>query len=656
MKSKKMNLKEMGIELYQDLHIFFRIIREYVFPYFPLVALSIVFSILVAACFGGSIGFLKPIMDNLFEVDGYQKIVHHEYLEAYAPSVSKWVDSVCNAPTQAEQGRNLFTLLLVSVILILILEYFFKFWEEYLIGKVVEHVSCDLSRDLYAHLQKMDIGYINSTGVTRFLSSFTNDILYVNKGIKTLFGKIIGEPLKAIFTIALAFWLNFWMAMIAFTVVPFIFIFIYFVSRRVKKHTKSYLKRRGNLVSLTSDTLYGSRVVQVFCMEEVELKRFQYENEKTYQSNVKILFYDALSTPLIVISTSLVGGIAVWYVGLEVLNKQISAGSFFAFYAAMGALSDPVRKLSNVFTRIQGAIVASRNIFDILDTPSKIQDPPHPLPLSSFSESIEFKNVSFSYGSSEQSVQVLKNINLKVLKGEKVALVGRSGAGKSTFVNLIPRFYDCLTGAITIDGINIKEVKLKDLRRLIGIVTQETLLFNSTIYENIQYGSTNASRETVIEASKKANVHEFVIETEKQYDTMIGEQGIQLSGGQRQRLSITRAILKDPQILILDEAASSLDTINEQKIIEALDQFMVNRTTFVIAHRLSTVVNADKIVVLKEGQIVGVGTHSELLQNNSDYQELYQKQFSALSDTKETSKIQENVVAQKISESEMEKE
>lgn len=636
MKPKKLDFKMMWAELRQDFHIFFRIIRHYVFPYFHLVALSIFFSLLVAACFGGSIGFLKPIMDNLFEPDGYQKIVFNEHLLHYAPSVSNWIHQLCDAPTRAEQGRNLFTLLLLIVILILIFEYIFKFWEEYLIGMVVERVSCDLSRDLYAHLQKMDIGYLNSTGVTRFLSSFTNDILYVNKGIKTLFGKIIGEPLKALFTVALAFWLNFWMALIAFTVVPFIFVFIYVISRRVKKHTKSYLKRRGNLVSLTSDTLYGSRVVQVFCMEEAELKRFQYENEKTYQSNVKILFYDALSTPLIVISTSLVGGIAVWYVGLEVLNEEISAGSFFAFYAAMGALSDPVRKLSNVFTRIQGAIVASRNIFDILDTPSKIQDPPQPIPLPNFTDSIEFKDVCFSYTTSDQAPQVLKNINLKVRKGEKIALVGRSGAGKSTLVNLLPRFYDCLSGTILIDGINIKDVKLKELRRLIGIVTQETLLFNSTIYENIQYGSPQASREMVIEAAKKANVHEFVIETEKQYETLIGEQGIQLSGGQRQRLSISRAILKDPQILILDEAASSLDTINEQKILEALDQFMVNRTTFVIAHRLSTVLNADKIVVMKEGQIVGIGTHSELLQNSPDYQELYQKQFSTRNETKKT--------------------
>lgn len=633
-KPKKHHWKKTVLEMKQDFRLFLRIIRSYVVPHFYLVIGSICFSLLVALCFGGSIGFLQPILDNLFEANGFEKIVENPYILEYAPFVAQFITYMCPGETAGERKAQLFTLLLGGVIFIIVLQYIFKFWEEYLIGIVVERVSRDLTRDLYIHLQSMDIGYINTTGVTKFLSSFTNDVIYVNRGIKTLFGKMVGEPLKIVITVALAFYLNFFMALMAFTVVPFVFFFIYLISRRVKKHTKSYLKRRGNLVSLISDTLYGTRVVQVFCMEEAEQKRFNLENEKTYQSNIKILFYDALSSPIIVISTSIVGGLAVWFVGQEVIQGKITAGSFFAFYGALGALSDPIRKLSNIFTRIQGAIVASKNVFDILDTPTKIKDCENPVLLDDFKETLEFRDVSFSYQEDPKHC-VLKNIQLTVKKGEKIAFVGQSGAGKSTMVNLIPRFYDCIRGEITIDGINIKKIKLKNLRKLIGIVTQETLLFNSTIFENIRYGSPEATKEDIINASKKANVHEFVMETEKQYETFIGEQGIQLSGGQRQRLSISRAILKDPQILILDEAASSLDTINEQKILEALEKFMENRTTFVIAHRLSTIVTADKIVVLKDGEIAGVGTHQELLKQNQTYKELYQKQFASAEEAEE---------------------
>jgi subfamily B ATP-binding cassette protein MsbA len=624
-------------DLQQDFNILLRIVRTYVFPYLPLVLFSIFFSILVASCFTGSVSASKPICDTLFEPQGFEKLCNDENLNYYAPWIAHWLKNTYGHLPETEQTLEVFKLFLSLTILILILQYLFRFVEEYSIGLVVERISRDISNDLYQHFQKMDIGFLNEMGVSKVLSAFTNDVTYVNRGIKTLFGKVIQEPLKIIFMVILAFSINFWMAFVAFTVVPFIFIGIYFISRRVKKHTKSYLKRRGNLVSLISDTLYGARIVQVFGMEEEELRRFSYENEKTYQSNVKILFYDVLSTPLIVVSGSIVAGIAIYFAAKQVISGEMSRGSFFTFYIALGALSDPIRKLSNVFNRIQGAVVASRNVFDILDTPPQIQDDPQPvsLPASQFQQQIEFRSVSFAYGKDakegkegKEKNRVLKNLNFTVHKGEIVAIVGQSGAGKSTLVNLIPRFYDCLEGDIFLDGIPLRKIKLKSLRQLLGIVTQETLLFNTSIQENIAYGSPGASLEAIQNAAKKANVHQFVLETKNQYQTLIGEQGIQLSGGQRQRLSIARAILKDPQILILDEAASSLDSVNEQQILAALEEFMVDRTTFVIAHRLSTIVNADKILVLQEGEIVGYGTHQELLQHNPHYQALYQYQFA----------------------------
>ena len=361
-------------------------------------------------------------------------------------------------------------------------------------------------------------------------------------------------------------------------------------------------------------------------MEEYEKKRFSNENMKYFRYLMKSISVKALSSPLM----EFFGGIGVvfiiWYGGYSVIQGKATPGNFFSFLAALLLLYEPVKRLSRINNIVQQGLAAAQRVYDILDTPVDIADKTDAIELPSMRDKLELRCVQFSY----ENEQVLKDISLQVAAGEIIAIVGVSGAGKSTLVDLIPRFYEVTEGAIRIDEIDIRDVSVASLRGQIGIVTQQTILFNDTVRNNIAYGDIRKNDEEIIAATKAANAHDFVVKMEQGYDTIIGEQGVRLSGGERQRLCIARALLKNAPILILDEATSSLDSEAELEVQKALENLMAGRTTLVIAHRLSTIQNADRIVVLADGRIVEVGQHEELLRANGEYHRLYKLQFAHL--------------------------
>ncbi|MGD8504937.1 MAG: ATP-binding cassette domain-containing protein, partial [Syntrophobacterales bacterium] len=380
----------------------------------------------------------------------------------------------------------------------------------------------------------------------------------------------------------------------------------------------------GDISVILHETISGTRIVKAFGMEEYEKKRFAEENIKYFNYLMKSVVVRSLSSPVM----EFLGGVGIvfiiWYGGYNVIRGVSTPGNFFSFLAALLMLYDPVKRLSNINNVLQQGMAAAQRVYDILDTTPEIKDKPDAIHLPRLRHGLEFRRVQFHY----QNKTVLKDINLKVAAGEIVAIVGVSGAGKTTLVNLIPRFYEVTDGAILIDGVDIRDATVSSLRSQIGVVTQQTILFNDTVRNNIAYGDMDKKEEEIIAAAKAANAHDFVMETDQGFDAHIGEQGVRLSGGERQRLCIARALLKNAPILILDEATSSLDSEAEIEVQKALDNLMQGRTTLVIAHRLSTIQNADRIVVLADGRIVEEGRHKELLKINGEYCRLYELQFA----------------------------
>ena len=492
-----------------------------------------------------------------------------------------------------------------------------------LMNFIGQRVVADLRAALYRKIQTQSLAFFTKNPTGLLMSRITNDVGFIQGAVSEAVTSLLKDSFTLICLVFVIFYRDWQLAIIAMLVFPLAVYPIAKFGQRMRQIASRTQVTLGSLTTLLQETISGTRIVKAFNMEEYENRRFAGENERLFRLNLKAVSINAVSSPFM----EFLGGIGIssiiFYGGYQVIQGQSTPGTFFSFLTALIMLYEPVKRLTNVNNTIQQGIAGAERVFGIIDLVPEIRNHPDARPLPRISREIEIRAVDFHY----EETPVLKQINLTIRAGEVVAFVGMSGGGKTTLVNLIPRFYDVMKGAIFIDGHDIRTVTVESLRGQIAIVTQQTILFNDTVRNNIAYGDIAKTEEEIIAAAKAANAHAFIMKMPKGYDTLIGEQGAKLSGGERQRISIARALLKDAPILILDEATSSLDSEAEIEVQDALENLMKGRTTLIIAHRLSTIRNASRIIVLVNGKIREEGTHEYLLSCQGEYCRLYQMQF-----------------------------
>lgn len=506
-----------------------------------------------------------------------------------------------------------------------------SYLQNYLMRYIGQAIIRDIRLDLYAHLQGLSLDFFQKNSTGRLMSKITNDTTQMLFSITYVPIQIICNGLTLLFLTATIFYLHWKFALITLLLLPLASIPVAILGKKMLRAGRTIQARMADLFTTLQEGITGNIISKIFCKEEQEIERFKKDNESYYSNSMRWVRADALGTPIMEFLGSLAIMFLLWYGGKDVIDGVWSTGSFFAFLGASIAAYKPVKDFTGVNSLIQQGVACAERIFELLDEkPTVIQKKDAKI-LPAFKREIVYENVSFSYGS---GAKILEKINLKIRKGEILAIVGSSGSGKTTLTLLLPRLFDPQEGAILIDSEDLRNVTLKSIRQQIGIVTQETILFNETVKYNIAYGGleNNASREKIKqerieEAARIANAHEFISELPDQYETLVGEKGIRLSGGQRQRIAIARAVLKNPPILILDEATSSLDTESERLVQEAIERLMENRTVLVVAHRLSTIRKADRIIVLEDGKITEEGNHEKLMEMSGSYKKLYELQI-----------------------------
>ena len=535
--------------------------------------------------------------------------------------------------TKAQAGwvlfPNVYTVYLLPLLLIGVyfLRGIFRFAQNFLVGTIGQKLVMRLRNDIYENLQNLSISYFerHSSGQSgQLIARITNDIDAIHFLFSAGIMDIVLEPMVVLLGLMWGFYMNWKLTLMFFLVFPFVAWPVNRLSKKLRVVNREVLDKVADITGVLEETLSAIKVVKAFGMEEYEIERFKRETHQSYKAAIRSLRLGNFFSPIIDFLITIAIAIFLTYGGSLIINNRLSPGEFLTFIFLMSFMGSPIRRISSLFSQLPKAMAAADRVFELIDQKSEVTEIENPVILPTVEGSVVFDHVTFGY---EQDTPVLHDINLNVAPGEVIALVGPSGAGKTTMVNLVARFYDPISGRVLIDGHDLRELKLDELRRHMGIVPQETMLFRGTIAENIAYGRIGASREEIIEAAKAANAHEFIIKAPEGYETTVGARGMALSGGQRQRIAIARALLRDPKILILDEATSALDTQSEVLVQEALQRLMKGRTCFVIAHRLSTIRNANRIVVMDAGRIVEVGTHEELLKNNGLYAMLYRTQF-----------------------------
>lgn len=511
-----------------------------------------------------------------------------------------------------------------GIIIVFLLRGIFFYGQTYLMAYVGQRVIIDIREALYRHLQRLSLSYFESRRTGAIMSYITNDVAALQTALIESVIELVTEGVILIGSMIAMFSIHWRLSLLTLITLPLVFQAINIFGKKLRHAGAVMQERAADITSVLQETVLAVRVIKSFVREDYEIERFNRENYHNFRAQMKTSQLMATLTPIIEFLAAIGVTVIIWYGGREVISGHLTSGALIAFLIYVVNLSNPIKRLSRVYGNIQRAMAAAQRVFAVLDTEPEIQDQPGASELPPIEGKVAFNNVSFEYKPGEPA---LIDVSLEARPGQVVAIVGPSGAGKTTVANLIPRFYEPSAGTITIDGININTVTLNSLRRQIGIVPQETMLFNGSVYENILYGDLDADREAVIAAAKAANAHDFISQMPDGYDTHIGERGTKLSGGQRQRIAIARAILKNPRVLILDEATSALDTESESLVQEALDKLMVGRTSFVIAHRLSTVQRADIILVMEKGRIVERGSHAALVTAGGLYSKLYQVQF-----------------------------
>jgi ATP-binding cassette subfamily B protein/subfamily B ATP-binding cassette protein MsbA len=530
---------------------------------------------------------------------------------------------------------------LVAVVVAVAVKGIFEFGQESLVGRVVNSSLYDLRNRLYRKVVQLDVNNFSEDGTHELMARFTNDMEVLGLGTKTLFGKVVAEPLKAIACVVIACWFSWQLTLMFLILVPAAFLILNKVGRLMKRATRRLLERMSFIYKILQETFLGIRVVKAFTMEPYERRRFRSTTRDYYRKAMWVVNLDAMTSPIMdvlgmaAISLALLAGAYLvlgenhtHLFGLRMTSEPLTHEGLLQLYALLASIVDPVRKLSSVYTRIQSGAAAADRVFALVDRVPRVHPNSTAPRLPRHSADIEFRDVCFSY---DPGRPILTNIQLKVAHGETIAVVGRNGCGKTTLVGLLARFFDPDHGSVLVDGHELRSVNLRSLRRQIGLVTQETTLFDDTIYANIAYGNRGAPPQCVEEAARKAYAHDFIMKLPQGYQTRIGEAGSKLSGGQKQRLALARAILRDPQIFILDEFTSQSDVESEALIHKALREFIRNRTTFVITHRLNTLEIANRIVVLEHGRIAAVGAHGELVRSCPEYARLYEAYSKRLS-------------------------
>ena len=515
-------------------------------------------------------------------------------------------------------------LIAAGILVVMFTRGVFYYGQSYLVSYVGQRVIIDVRSVLFRKFQRMPLSYYDKQQTGTVMSYITNDVAVMQSAIVDNLIELVTEGSILIGSLGMMIYLDWKLSLLTLMTIPLVGFAMKIFGRKLKRSSTVIQERVAEITSLLQESISAIRVVKSFVRESYEIKRFEEQNWRNFQAAMKNVKLSSLLTPTVEFLAAIAVTFIVWFGGYEVVNEVITAGELVAFLTYAVNLANPVKRLSRVYAAIQKAMAAAERVFDIMDLDEKITDVPGAKPLPPIKGKVEFKDITFSY---KEGQPALQHISLKAEPGQMIALVGPSGSGKSTIANLIPRFYDVDSGVITIDDHDIRQVTADSLREQIGLVPQETMLFSTSVMENIRYGRLEATDEEVIEAAKAANAEEFIKELPEGYDTKLGERGLNLSGGQRQRLAIARAILKNPRVLILDEATSALDTESEKIVQDALDNLMVGRTSFVIAHRLSTIFNADQIFVVENGHLREHGTHEELLAAGGLYSNLYNIQF-----------------------------
>lgn len=512
----------------------------------------------------------------------------------------------------------------VTIVIVFFIRGICFYAQTYLMSYVGQKVIIDIREAVYRKLQFLSLGYFEKRQTGTIMSYVTNDVGALQGSIIESATDFVTEMSILIGSLALMFNLHWKLSLLTLITMPLVAKAMDLFGKKLKRTSGIMQERAADITAVLQETISSVRVIKSFVREEYEIARFVKENYANFRAQMKNAQVMATLTPVIELIAAIGVTFLIWYGGFEVINGNLTAGALIAFLVYATNLANPIKRLSRIYGNIQKAMAAAERVFSVLDEKTDIVEKDNATELKAVIGKVDFKAVTFKYNENEV---ILKDINLEVKAGQMVAIVGPSGAGKTTIVNLLPRFYDPVAGNIYIDDVNIADVTLASLREKIGIVPQETVLFNGSIYDNILYGDLTATTEEVMAATKAANAHDFIMQMADQYQTQIGERGSKLSGGQRQRIAIARAILKNPRILILDEATSALDTESEKLVQDALDKLMVGRTSFVIAHRLSTILQADMIIVMEKGQIVEQGSHEELLKLDGLYSGLYKLQF-----------------------------
>jgi len=597
--------------------------------------MTIIFSIFYAVFNGISVYLVIPLLDTLFQESSLTQTVDSTTTTETAASVIPDFildakDSIVNwfiGFVYSGDKVDILMKICLVILLVFLLKNIFGYLQAYFMAYIEFASMNSLRNSAYRHLHKLPLSFFKKEKVGNLISRIINDIGRVQESISATFSNLVKEPFTILVFLGIALSISWKLTLIAGIILPVSMLAIAWIGFKVRAHSTTVQEKLADITSVLQETISGVKVVKAFGMEPYENKKFMKETKDFLHTVLKVVRIRNAASPVTELISVIVGAVIIYYGGILILKESaISASLFMGFLLAIFQMMRPIKELSTVNNRIQEASAAADRVFEIIDIVPDVKNIPGAKTLPEFRDSIIFEKVYFKYEDSEE--WTLNDINFKTVKGDIVALVGPSGGGKSTLVDLIPRFYDPAKGRLLIDGTDIKEFTIESLRSKMGIVTQETFLFNSSIRQNIAYGLEDCPIEKIIEAAKTANAHNFIMETSKGYDTIIGDRGVKLSGGQKQRLTIARAILKNPEIMIFDEATSALDSESEILVQEAIERLMKNRTTFVIAHRLSTIRNANKILVLDYGKIIQEGTHEELIKVSKGlYKTLYDMQF-----------------------------